>query len=82
VVFCIDVKHRMPAANLACLQCLCFVLNEVWEARDENQMGVRNLSVVFGPLVTGLGRPSELMTTLIEHYRVVFSSDPLVRCDR
>ena len=54
---------------------LCMVLNEVWQNREQSMMGIRNLSVVFGPLVTGMGKQSELVRSIMYIYKIVFKSN-------
>jgi hypothetical protein len=77
----IDVIKRLPAHNRVALQKLCWVLHNVWQHREANKMGVRNLSVVFAPFVLGLGRVSELMETLIRFYRFAFGIEPVPESD-
>jgi hypothetical protein len=81
LVLIIDVIKRLPAHNRVALQKLCWVLHNVWQHREANKMGVRNLSVVFAPFVLGLGRVSELMETLIRFYRFAFGIEPVPESD-
>jgi hypothetical protein len=81
VTLIIDVIRQLTFHNRVALQKLCWVLHNVWQHREVNKMGVRNLSVVFAPFVLGLGRVSELMEALIRFYRFAFGIEPVPESD-
>ena len=77
----VELLQKLSPYNRASLQKLCWVLNNVYQYRNRNMMGVRNISVVFAAHVLGLGKSSELMASLVRFYRIAFSIDPLPETD-
>eukprot|EP01088_Endostelium_zonatum_P011043 TRINITY_DN2482_c0_g1_i1.p1 TRINITY_DN2482_c0_g1~~TRINITY_DN2482_c0_g1_i1.p1 ORF type:complete len:416 (-),score=107.23 TRINITY_DN2482_c0_g1_i1:61-1308(-) len=74
------VVETLPEQNIEILKYLCKFLKLVSSHSDKNQMGVRNLGIVFGPTllrsreisVAGNLFAQEVLRVMIDHYDAVF----------